>query len=146
MNRYDCETIRDLLPSLTRGEMLPHEAARVEQHVADCSECAAEAHVVRLLQSTLAPIPAGLETRVLAHVRRRHGTARRVPARLAIAATVTVALIGGALVLDRSNDAAMTDVDAVSWAAAEDPMLHGRSALQELSIEELEILLEELNP
>jgi hypothetical protein len=36
-------------------------------------------------------------------------------------------------------------MDAVSWAAAQDPLLHGRSELPELTVEELEMLLEEFD-
>ncbi|HEX6134173.1 MAG TPA: anti-sigma factor [Longimicrobiales bacterium] len=145
MNRYDCETIRDLLPSLIRGEMLPHEAVRIERHLADCPACTAEAEVVRVLQATLAPVPAGLETRVLQAVRHR-STRRPTPARLALAATVAAAVLGGALVLNApdGDGAAQTDVEAVGWAAADDPLLHGSSALQDLTVDELEHLLEEL--
>ncbi|HEX6306890.1 MAG TPA: zf-HC2 domain-containing protein [Longimicrobiales bacterium] len=147
MNRYDCETIRDLLPSLTRGEMLPHEAVRLERHLAECVECAAQAEVVRLLQTMLAPVPPALEARVL-HAVRHRSPRRRVPAaRLALAATVAAAILGGALVLERrtgADAAASADVESVSWAAADDPLLHGGSALQQLTVDELEILLEEL--
>src|SRR5690606_32290905 len=101
MNPYDCEAIRDLLPSLTRGEMLPHEETLAELHLETCAPCREEAAIVRLLQSTLAPVPDGLETRVLAAVRRRSWLRGR-PARLAMAATLAAAVIGGSLVYDRA--------------------------------------------
>lgn len=144
MNPYDCEAVRDLLPSLTRGEMLPHEVTLVELHLDACAECTAEAGIVRLLQSTLAPMPAGLEERVLAAVRRR-SLLRGRPARLALAATLAAAVIGGSLIYERAGARADLDIEAVSWAAAQDPLLHGGSELHELSVEQLELLLEELD-
>lgn len=144
MNRYDCEAIRDMLPSLIRGEMLPHEAASAEVHLDGCADCRAEANIVRLLQNGLAPVPPGLETRVLAAVRRR-SVMRGLPARLAMAATLAAAVIGGSLIFDRTGDRNPADLEAVSWAAAEDPLLHGGSELQDLSVEELEMLLVELD-
>jgi hypothetical protein len=79
------------------------------------------------------------------------------PARLAMAATVAAALLGGTVVMQRAGllrswtDTSPTrltldasDASALSWAAAEDPLLHGSSGLQQLSVEELELLLAEL--
>lgn len=144
MNRYDCEAIRDLLPSLTRGEVLPHEATIAQLHLDNCDECRAEADIVRVLQESLAPVPAGLETRVITAVRRR-SLLRSRPARLALAATLAAAVIGGSLVYDRARGFDL-DVEAVTWAAAQDPLLHGSSELHELSVEQLELLLEEMEP
>lgn len=144
MNRYDCGAIRDLLAPLARGEMLPHEAAAARLHLDVCAECRAEAGIVRLLQESFAPVPEGLEGRVLAAVRRR-SLMRARAARLAVAATLAVAVIGGSMMFDRSGGDGVSDLDAMSWAAAQDPLLHGRSELPELSVEELELLLEEFD-
>jgi anti-sigma factor RsiW len=144
MNRYDCEAIRDMLPALLRGEMLPHEAAALELHLASCEACRAEADIVRLLQTTLAPVPPGLEARVLGAVRRRR-VRSAVPARLALAATLAAAVFGGALFFSRDAAGPDADLDSVSWAVAEDPLLHGGSELHDLSVEELELLLDELD-
>lgn len=146
MMAFDCDSIRDLLPSLVRGEMLPHEAASLEHHLLGCERCRAEAEIVRLLQESLVPVPAGLESRVIGAVRRRSSRRWR-PARLALAATVAAAVLGGSLFFERTfrpgaDDA--LDVATLSWAAAEDPLLHGSNELYELSAEELELLLSEL--
>lgn len=143
MNRYDCGSIRDLLAPLVHGEMLPHEVASAQHHIDGCEDCKAELEIVRLLQEVTAPVPASLDERVLTAVRRgRVVRVRRT--RLAFAATVALAVLGGSLIYDRSGDGT-TDMEAVSWAAARDPMLHGGSELPELSVEELEMLLEELD-
>ena len=144
MNPYDCEAVRDLLPSLARGEILPHEETLAELHLETCAACREEAGIVRLLQTTLAPVPEGLEARVIGAVRRRSWLRGR-PARLAMAATLAAAVIGGAMLYDRVGQGAELDLEAVSWAAAQDPLLHGGSELPELSVEELEMLLVELD-
>jgi hypothetical protein len=54
-------------------------------------------------------------------------------------------VIGGSLIYDRAGVTDDLDIDAVSWAAAQDPLLHGNSELHELSVEQLELLLEELD-
>ena len=144
MNPYDCEAIRDLLPSLVRGELLSHETTLAELHLVGCAACRAEADIVRLIQASLAPVPAGLEGRVLGAVRRR-SVLRGRPARLALAATLAAAVLGGSLIYDRAGVSDGLDVEAVSWAAAQDPLLHGGSELHELTVEQLEVLLEELD-
>jgi predicted anti-sigma-YlaC factor YlaD len=144
MNPYDCEAIRDLLPALVRGQMLPHEETLAQLHLDACAQCSAEADIVRMLRTTLAPVPAGLEARLIAAVRRRSFLRGR-PARLALAATLAAAVIGGALMYDRTGVGMDLDIEAVSWAAAQDPLLHGGSELHELSVEQLELLLEELD-
>ena len=145
MSPYDCESIRDMLPAFVRGEMLPHEVVQVDLHLEECAACQAEAGVVRLLQSTLAPVPEGLESRVLTALRRgRLVNGRRT--RLALAATLGAAMLGGSLIYDRAGVMREIDVEAVSWAAAQDPLLHGGSELHELSVEQLELLMEEMDP
>jgi hypothetical protein len=74
---------------------------------------------------------------------------RRVPVgRMAMAATLAAAVFGGSMMFGRltERETAPADLSSLSWAAAEDPLLHGRSELQELSVDELENLLAELEP
>ena len=155
MNRYDCDTMRDLLPAFVRGELLPHETACAEYHLQTCAECRDEQALVTLMQDVLVPVPAGLEARVVMAVRANAGVAPRrwMPAGLAMAATLAAAVLGGTLVYDRIDlgqpaaemVAASDDVDYLTWAAAELSMLHnGVDFLEELTVEELERLLAEL--
>jgi len=153
MNIYDCETTRDLLPALARGETSPFEQAALDEHLDGCADCAADLRVVTLLQDGLDPLPFGLETRVLRAVRRapRRRWQRN---RLALAATVAFALIGGSFVVQRTGyfrpvapavvSADFETAAAASWDADADPLLHGASQLQQLSEDELELLLAEL--
>jgi anti-sigma factor RsiW len=174
MNRYDCDTVRDLLPLLVRGELTAPAETHARDHVSSCPECRDEAALVRMIQVTLDPLPAGLEARVLTAVRQaaaggqagsgiatdppRLAVAPRrwSPGRLAMAATVAATLIGGALVVERfgspwsdtpatSGDFDVTAISLLSWVASDDPMLHSGTALQELTVDELELLLAELD-
>ena len=154
MNRYDCDTMRDLLPAFVRGELLPHETACAEYHLKACADCRDEQALVALMQDVLVPVPAGLEARVVMAVRANARVAPRrwVPARLAMAATLAAAVLGGSIIFNRfymeqqpAETAMSADpVEDLSWAAAELPMLHGGADLAELTVEELERLLAEL--
>jgi predicted anti-sigma-YlaC factor YlaD len=156
MNRIDCESTRDLLPPLVRAELTGPDAATVEAHLATCAACLEEVAVVRQVHALKVVVPAGLEARVLTAVRRRMPAPRWVPARWAMAATFAAAVLGGTVIFERLGvrlgddvQPAFVELDdgvvtVLSWAAAEDPLLHGLSALDQLSIEELEVLLAEL--
>jgi predicted anti-sigma-YlaC factor YlaD len=157
MNGYDCDTMRELLPAYVRNELLPHEKPAAASHLDVCASCAAEATVLRLVHDAQPTVPPELEARVLLAVRRPAQRALWQPARLALAATVAAAVLGGSLIVDRTGLLRRTtdpsramgsldegDASALSWAAAEDPLLHGSFALQQLSVEELELLLAEL--
>lgn len=159
MKSYDCDAVRDMLHELHDAAVLPHERAAAEDHIAVCGECAAERAVVDLVRNALEPVPAGLENRVLAAVRAAPvGLRRRSPARLAMAATLAAAVLGASLIAPRVSllggfgmnvmaafELDDTAISQVSWAAAEDPLLNDRMMLDDLTIEELEILLAELD-
>jgi anti-sigma factor RsiW len=155
MTSMDCETTRELLPLRIRGELLPHETTRVDAHVAACAECRADEALLAALARGVAAVPAGLEQRVLAAIATpvRH---RWVPAGIAMAATLAAALIGGALLMQRAGYDLTPDgvpggvvleelmAPMVSWFMHDDPLLDGGSTLQQLSVEQLEIVLAEL--
>ena len=66
----DCprDDIRDLLPDLVHDQLEPAERARVEQHIVDCPECAAEVELLRTLRSTVFTTPAVDAARIAAAV------------------------------------------------------------------------------
>jgi hypothetical protein len=155
MTSIDCETTRELLPLRIRSELLPHEATRVDAHVAACAECRADQALLGTIARGVAAVPAGLEQRVLAAIA-APAPRRWVPAGLAMAATLAAALIGGALLMQRAGydltpggvpgglvlEESMAPV--VSWVMHDDPLLDGGSTLQQLSVEQLELVLAEL--
>lgn len=152
----DCEATRDLLPLLHRGETSAAEAAAVGAHLRACAGCAQELRIVAAVAAAVEPVPAELEPRVLSVIRPL-AARRRAPARLALAATVAAALVGGSLAVQRwgfnfeapaqRGIVALDDngsAPALSWAVYEDALLHSGTPLQQLSVEELELLLAEL--
>jgi hypothetical protein len=155
MTPYDCETTRDLLPLRIREDLLPHEAARVDLHVSGCADCLADAALVRALAATAAPVPPDLERRVLGAVRTARAP-RRVPAGIGMAAALAAALLGGVLLMQRAGPGLAPESaprslvlddgvsPPVSWTMTDDPLLHG-STLQQLSVEQLEVILAELD-
>jgi hypothetical protein len=156
MNGYDCDAVRDLLPAIVRDDG-GAGAAAAREHLARCASCRAEAAVVRMVQDALEPVPPGLEERVLSAVRVAATPRRRSPARLAMAATLAAAVLGGALIVERfgtpwtaeRDDLLLAEFDAsaaslLGWVGGEDPLLHSGASLEELTVEELELLLAEL--
>jgi hypothetical protein len=155
MMSLNCDAVRDVLPLLVREPNASLEAAAVAAHLDRCEQCRMEHEIVHLVYGLAEVVPAALETRVVEAVRRRT-TRRFAPSRLAIAATVAAALLGGSLVLDRwgyemaprPNGAALVFDDnlaVVSWNVSDDPLLQSGTTLQQLSVEELELILAELD-
>jgi anti-sigma factor RsiW len=154
MTMMQCETVRDLLPDHARAALAPAERQAVDAHIAACAGCAAEAALVALLARHPVVAPARLEARVLAAVRAPR-PARTVwqPGRLALAASLVGALLTGGLLLRQGvsgpTPAVQTSLaedavraGALTWLA--EPALSGGPALHDLSIDELETLLQEL--
>lgn len=149
MTELACAWVRDRLPEHSRDALDVADAARLDQHLASCEECSAEAAIVRLLAVPVAT-PAATEARVLDAVR---GTTVQSRGGLhlrhyALAASFALAVITGSLLWQRigpsRTPAEPMDVDAVIALPMEtDPLLH-ESGLQSLSEDELRTLLEDL--
>jgi hypothetical protein len=155
MMSLNCDAVRDALPLLVREPNTSLETAAVAGHLARCEQCRTELEIVRLVHGLAEEVPAGLTSRVLEAVRLR-STRRLAPTRLAVAATLAAAVLGGSLVLDRwgyevapaPNGAALVFDDnlaVVSWNVSDDPLLQSGPTLQQLSVDELEIILAELD-
>lgn len=160
-----CEFYADALVELARGGLEPERAERVEAHMATCDACRAALAVVRRVQRAPAPVPAGLEARIQAAVRgpipaavggpkapvERTGWGGRRAWALPVAAAAGLALwLGaGALLAPGPRAAAGEDEMAVeyepygTWPGSSG-VVAGEVVLSELSLEELEALLEEM--
>lgn len=68
--------IRDALPDLVNDQLDPLARARVEQHVAECAQCAAELKLLRSLRSTVFATPRVDAARVAAAVHAASAAAR----------------------------------------------------------------------
>jgi predicted anti-sigma-YlaC factor YlaD len=160
MNAGDCEGVRDALPEHVRGAAPPPDRPDIERHLAACAACAAEYRIVALLADTGALMPPErlaeriLQTAVPARRVRRHA------ARYAAAATVAAALVGAGILSREAREPAQpggaafaeaagalvaeaVGVGALTWLD-HDPLIRPGVGLHDLSIEELEMLLTEL--
>ncbi len=166
-----CDRITDLLPALAARSLDEATATAVRAHVAGCAECADEWLLVQALRDSAVVAPDGFVDRAAAAVAfRSHGGRSRNRwgvSHLTIAATLAVAMIGGAIAVDqfqrdtaRTAPPIVTDSGAAEAAAATaaaapsatavytpvgDPALGSASVVSELTAAQLEALLEEMD-
>ena len=169
----NCEMTTDLLPDLASGALDHATAAALHAHIAACAGCAAEWRVVHSVRASAMAVPADLEAGIAAAVARasaqggsrggaaglRVGRGRasgsRVP-RYAMAAAVACALFGGILAVQQLGDPASTGPaddpvaapaigSAPAFPVTTDPLVGNQSAVSELSAEQLEALLTEMD-
>jgi anti-sigma factor RsiW len=154
MMKLNCEYVRDVYPDVVNGTAEPSLELAVRAHLAECEECRAEAALVDALHAEQIVLPAGLHERVAraaVQPQRRAWHLRRSD--IAMAATLAAALLGGGLYLQLQDDTpAPATANAVQHTPAhglgsvgvEDAMISGKSSLDDLSIEQLEKLLGEV--
>lgn len=146
MKPLDCDRVRELLADRHRIGLVSGSHLQLEAHLDTCDACRADADVIRVVQAATVTLPAGLEDRVVAAVRRPPPRRRWVPAHFAIAASVVFALLAGGMLLRGGGEGAnpFGDVAVDVGPAIEQPLLQGAPSLAELSIDELEALLAEM--
>lgn len=143
-----CDSIRDDLPHYAAAVLESDRMRTVERHLQECADCRAEHELLVVLRTPL-QAPAGLEARVRHAVAAAPARRRRIHGRAVLAAGIAAAAVTGTLLVTRDTDdpvVAATGVDPVGlgWATRTDPLLHGGPGLEQLSDEELEQLLEEM--
>jgi anti-sigma factor RsiW len=160
-----CEFYSDALVALARGELGGERGRRVEAHLADCPDCRGALEAIRAVQSAPAPVPDGLEARIQAAVRaeleepepgtapalRVERPARRTWRPWALPAAAAAALVVWLGVSELappddvpSGEAAVAEYEPYGTWPATDGEVAGDLVLSELSVEELEALLEEM--
>ncbi len=162
MRTDDCVEILPLLPEWIRGDVGDEERRRVEAHVEGCSDCRAEAELLRVLRASRPEPPAELAARIKGGLREAGARPGASPGwipwewtafvpRLAAAAAVLV--LAASVVLlpgrdpgddDLGVELALDQVPEV-WLS-DDGMVAGAPLLGDLSDEELATLLEEMEP
>jgi anti-sigma factor RsiW len=154
MNETPCDRVADRLPELVRGTLDTAVAAAVRAHTAACGACAAELRVVERVYETVPAlaVPAGLEAHVLGGIRARTAVrpGRASAGRMAMAAAVVLALVTAGVLMRGGGPGTpaveLGDLsDARIWSALDEPLTRAAPSLQDLSVEELERLLEELD-
>jgi hypothetical protein len=140
----NCEYVRDVYPDVLNETADATTIAAVRAHTGRCAECREEVGVIEELHRAAVPVPGGLHERILNELSRP--MPRRLGMRhLAYAATMAAAVIGGSILLDDSDDSRPeTEVEGLGFVSVEDAMVTGTSSLRDLTIEELEALLGEI--
>ncbi|HKJ03407.1 MAG TPA: zf-HC2 domain-containing protein [Longimicrobiales bacterium] len=148
MTNPRCDQIRDSIPDFSAGRLARAEATAVQEHLDGCEDCRAEAELVALLFAARPPVPAGLAESIEGHVRFRRASGGRPWWGLAAAAVAAVAL--GIGVSSRSTSevedvpAYVADMQGLSPWVSDDGLIAGAPALDGLSDEALETLLDEM--
>jgi hypothetical protein len=152
MTMLTCETVRDRMPELAAGLLVDEEADPVERHLDACAACSDERELVLLLRGTAPAPPPGLDARIGRAVRTGATVAarRRTVPSFAIAAGAAFALLTGSLIVrggigagGEGTGAAVREV-TLGWPTVADPILRAAPVLSDLTVEELESLLAEL--
>jgi anti-sigma factor RsiW len=159
-----CERYSDALIERAAGRPAPDRDGRLEAHLAECHECRERLRVTRLVATTGPVPPPGLENRIRDAVRAAGAHAQAAPAPgpngrggwsrgwrwavppLAAAAVAAVIwLAGGEDPAVPGADVAEPEVMAPygAWPAS-DGVVAGEPVLSDLTVEELERLLEEM--
>ncbi len=112
----DCvnEDIRDVLPELVSGTLPSIEAVRVQDHVRECVDCAAEVELLRTARAAMRLVPAMDTTRIAAAVQASTAqrlAARRVPARVARIASLSLIVVLGAVGLWSARDSSPVETE-----------------------------------
>jgi anti-sigma factor RsiW len=169
-----CEFYADALTDRAAGALDQERAARLDAHLAGCPDCSSALETVRALRAAPLEIPAGLETRIRRAVREAarpevqpidvgagaasrgvraphafHAGWRRWALPLTAAAALAalwigVGLPGGPDTPDDPPLAVFEDYDPYGAWPADGLIIAGEPLLSELSMDELERLLQEM--
>lgn len=151
MMKLNCEYVREVYPELLHQRLDPEIAESVRRHLAECAECRADAALMTGIFEAPVAVPAELEGRVLTHVRAQPA-ARQRSRHYLLAATIAAALLSGGLLMNRvqstrnSGPVVHNDADAggLGVIGVDQAMVSGKVSLQDLTVEELEQLLGEI--
>lgn len=149
MNQTDCGVVRELLPDYASRRLDGDGVAVVDGHLAHCSECRSEHELANMLFATRASVPADLAERIVAAVRRDRRPASRPWWGISAAAVAALALGVG---LSQNVTPATQPLPEFAaeyeegdlWSS-DDGLVAGAPAIESLSDEALEELLQELD-
>lgn len=148
MNEPQCESVRDRIPDFVGDRLAPADAAAVRAHLDECAECREEAALVGLLFASRPAAPDGLASRIEESLPSAHRSAARPWWGVAAAAVAAIAL-GIGVISDGTPTAEEVPAyvagaeEIVLWPA-DDGLVAGAPALDDLSDEALVTLLEEM--
>jgi len=116
--------IRDVLPELVSGTLPAGDLARVQDHIRACADCAAEVELLRTARAAMRLAPTMNTTRIAAGVQASTAqrlAARRIPARVARMASVSLIVVLGAIGLWASRDTSSDTPREASPVAVQPP-------------------------
>jgi anti-sigma factor RsiW len=153
---YICEQITDLLPDLVAGTLSQATSNIVAQHLRTCAACESELALLHSLRAAAPAAPSELAERIARAVAAQPVVRRSHSVRdLAIAASIAITVIGGAIAtqLQRDNATVVTPpiadtaaaVEAAGYLTVEGPALGAGSVIPELTEAQLEKLLAEMD-
>jgi anti-sigma factor RsiW len=164
MRKMNCESLLELLPDLAAGRLDGDRVSVAEAHMADCPDCRETLATLRLLSAATPQVPGDVETRIRQAVA---GQAAPIPAAPAqdrvrgvrpfwrrpapawglAAAAVLALLLGRTVMPDDPGDLEILALgqDDVPALLPDDGMVAGGPVLDDLSDEDLALLLEELD-
>jgi anti-sigma factor RsiW len=145
----NCDYVREVYADVMHGRAAAETVTAVRAHLAGCMDCREEVRLVEALHAATVAVPAALHERVMGDLANASPARGPAPRRLAMAATVAAALIGGTVLLNndrsRSNPAGTASEDGgLGFVTVEAAMVSGTGSLQDLTVEELEQLLGEI--
>lgn len=148
MNEAQCESVRDRIPDFVGDRLAPVDAALVRAHLDECAECREEAALVGLLFASRPASPDGLASRIEESLPVRRRSAVR-PWWGAAAAAVAAIALGIGVISDKTPvveevPAFVAGAEEIVLWPADDGLIAGASALDDLSDEALITLLEEM--
>lgn len=149
MSELKCEEVRELIPDYAGGRMSADVTSLVSAHLARCEDCAEEAELAALLFAARPEPPRGLDARISGAVRFRRNTLARPWWGLAAAAVAALALGIGVTSQGRQTSetpvpAYVAGVDEEPLWVSDDGLIAGAPALEGLSDEALQTLLDEM--
>lgn len=158
-----CGHYEEALVERAAGRLRGPAARGLEAHLAECEACRTDLAVIQTVQRAMVPVPAGLEARVRTAVRdasQRNAAAvrstpagrrpRRIDWRAWAVPLAAAAMLAAVFVVGREGTPTATGTEASEEYApygalpGSDGFLAGDAVLSELTVEELERLLEEM--
>lgn len=146
MNRLNCEYIRDVYPDTLNGTADASTIAAVRAHVAHCANCRAEVAVIEMVHRAQPAVPHGLHERVVSAYEPVATPRPSYRRHFMLAATMAAAIIGGSLMYQSGTEPtpSVAPAQGLGFVTVEAAMVSGTTSLQDLTVEELEQLLGEM--
>ena len=148
MTDMSCENVKDLLPELVRGDLPPGPMAEIRAHASTCGDCRQEIELLRQLRGAFPVAPTGLVSDIEEALAGGRSRGRRWSTGWSLSAAATIVLARGtAVVWQRVQtplEVSLFAQDPLAIWPTDDALVAGAPMLEDLSEDDLALLLEEL--